>query len=528
MEKITTDIYSFENLRRDGFVYVDKTDLLWRLVSKKDGRQFFISRPRRFGKSLMLSTLRCIFEGKRELFKGLKIEKLNYDWKTCPVVHLDMTEAVAENVDQLRENLSDIVDGLVELFGLKGVRKVSTPGKYLGNFLKALASARGAFVVLVDEYDVPLQGLFGDRSSLVRVRKLMHDFYIALKNNEKNIRFLMLTGVTKLTKVSVFSGLNHLTDLTMDQPDYAALLGYTREEIAAFFPGSLDALAKKARTDRKGALKRLLAWYDSYRFSPYAETKVCNPISIGKALGNGILKSYWVGTAVATLVMERIAAAGKTPDDFEGCTATVDELDLCDALKLPAKSLMYQSGYLTIKGLSKTEVDGVGNPKLILGAPNHEVRGAIRDGWFDSIVNVPATEFDALVDVAKRQVAAGDLRNLVGETLYRIYAKIPPEWRIRNEADVKRHFRLFMEMLGAKVAAEEGSAFGYADAIVETKKFVWVFEFKYQKSAQAAIRQIREKGYADAYRGDRRPVTLVGVNFRLSKRNIDEPLFAKL
>ena len=528
MEKITTDIYSFENLRKDGFVYVDKTDLLWRLVSKMDGRQFFISRPRRFGKSLMLSTLQCIFEGKRELFKGLKIEKLDYDWKTYPVVHLDMTDVSGETPDELKDGLFDMVEGLVKEFGLSDVSRTLTPGGYLNNFLKALAARDGSFVVLVDEYDVPLQGFFGKRAELVRVRKIMHDFYVKLKRHEKNVRFLMLTGVTKLTKVSVFSGLNHLTDLTMKRKEYAAMLGYTPKEIAAFFPHRLDALAKKHKTDRKGALKLLLDWYDSYRFAPDTVARVCNPISIGQALQTGNLKSYWVGTAVATLVMERIAAAGKTPADFEGCTATEDELDLCDALTLPAKALMYQSGYLTIKGLSKTEVDGVGNPKLILGAPNHEVRGAVRDGWFDSIVKVPATEFDALVDVAKRQVDAGDVDGLINETLYRIYAKIPPEWRIRNEADVKRHFRLFMEMLGAKVGAEEGSARGYADAIVETKKFVWVFEFKYQKSAQAAIRQIREKGYADQYRGDRRPVTLVGINFRLAKRNIDEPLFANL
>ena len=528
MEKISTDIYSFENLRQDGFVYVDKTDFLWRLASLQEGRQFFISRPRRFGKSLMLSTLKCLFEGRRELFRGLKIEKRRWNWKkTYPVVMLNMAEVAAENVGQLRENLSDMVDGLVESFGLKGVRKVSSPGKYLGNFFKALAAAKGEFVVLIDEYDVPLQGFFGDRASLIRVRRQMHDFYVQLKNNEANIRFLMLAGVTKLTKVSVFSGLNHLTDLTMKRREYAAMLGYTPKEIEAFFPRRLDALAKRSGTDRKGALKKLLEWYDSYRFSPDTAARVCNPISIGQALQSGVLRSYWVGTAVSTLVMERIAAANKTPADFEGCTATVDELDLCDALTLPAKSLMYQSGYLTIKGLSKTEVDGIGNPKLVLGAPNHEVKGAIRDGWFDSIINVPASEFDALVDVARRQVAAGDVRSLVGETLYRIYAKIPPEWRIRSEADVKRHFRLFMEMLGAKVAAEEGSAFGYADAIIETKKFVWVFEFKFNKSAQTAIRQIREKGYADAYKGDSRSVTLVGVNFRTSKRNIDEPLFAK-
>ena len=528
MEKITTDISTFENLRKGGYTYVDKTDLLWRLAADTEGRQFFISRPRRFGKSLMLSTLKAIFEGKRELFKGLKIDRKKYDWKRYPVVHIDMSGAVAEDVDHLRENLTDIVDGLIDEFALEGVRKVASPGKYLDNAFKALVKAKGPFAVLIDEYDVPLQGFFGNRSALVRVRRMMHDFYLALKRNESVIRFLMLTGVTKLTKVSVFSGLNQLRDLTMKFPDYAALLGYTPDEIAKFFPERLDTLAKKHGTNRKGALKLLLDWYDSYRFSNLSESRVCNPISIGLALSTGALQSYWVGTAGATLVMERIAAAGKTPADFEGCTATVEELDICEATELPAKSLMYQSGYLTIKGLSKTEVDEIGNPKLVLGAPNHEVRGAIRAGWFNGFLKVPADDFDALVDVAKHQVAAGDLRGLVGESLYRIYAKIPPEWRIRSEADVKRHFRLFMEMAGARVAAEEGSAFGYADAIIETKKFVWVFEFKFNKSANAAVRQIREKGYAAAYKGDRRPVTLVGINFRTAKRNIDEPLFASL
>ena len=543
MEKIATSTYSFEKLRKAGYVYVDKTDLLWRLVSETEDSQFFISRPRRFGKSLMLSTLKCIFDGKRELFKVLKIEKKKYDWKKYPVVMLNMADVVAPTVDKLRENLSSMVEGLIKSFGLEDVSTVSEPGMSLGNFLKALVAkaererveeerekgvgkgelGRG-IVVLVDEYDVPLQGFFGDRKSLLAVREMMHDFYIQLKNNEGGIRFLMLTGVTKLTKVSVFSGLNHLTDLTMERKEYAALLGYTPKEIADFFPKRLDSLAKKLKNDRKGALKQLLNWYDSYCFSPESRARVCNPISIGKALAARSIQNYWAKTASASLVMERIAASGKTPDDFDGCTATVDELDVCDALSLPVKALMYQSGYLTIKKVVG-EANGTDEQKLILGVPNREVRTAIRAGWFDSFLQVPSTEFDALVDVAKRQVAARDLRGLVGESLYRIYAKIPPEWRIRNEADVKRHFRLFMEMLGAKVAAEEGSAFGYADAIIETKKSVWVFEFKFNKSAKAAVRQIREKGYADQYKGDKRPVTLVGINFRSAKRNIDEPVF---
>ena len=526
MEKIATDISSFENMRKGGYVYVDKTDLLWSLASDKVGRQFFISRPRRFGKSLMLSTLKCLFEGRRELFKGLKVEKKRWDWqKKRPVVMLNMADVTASSVVELKEGLIDTVDELVRTFDLKDVNRLSNPGKYLGNFFKALAAAKGEFVVLVDEYDVPLQGFLGDRAGIRAVRKLMHDFYIQLKNNSGDIRFMMMTGVTKL---SVFSGLNNPEDLTMDHSECAGLLGYVPKEIEMSFPRRLDALAKKLKTDRKGALKRILDWYDSYRFCPDSRVSVCNPISIAKALRFSKIGSYWIKTAMSTLVMERIEAAHKSPDDFEGCLATEDELDVCDALELPAKALMYQSGYLTIKGLSRAEMDSNGNPKLILGAPNHEVRGALKAGWFDHFVKIPSTEFEALVEVAKRQLAEGSLDALVSETLFRVYAKIPPTWRIRCEADAKRHFLLFMEMLGARVFSEASSAHGYADAIVETPKFVWVFEFKFQKSVKAALAQIREKGYADAYKGDRRPVTLVGINFRLSKRNIDEPLFAAL
>ena len=526
MEKIATTFCSFERLVKK-YTYVDKTDMLWRLVSDSDDRLFFIARPRRFGKSLMLDTLKCIFEGRRELFKGLKIDKKRYGWEKYPVVKLSMDEVKGETPDHLIENLIGTVAGLVARFGLEGVREYSSPGKYFGAFLSALAEKHGSYVVLIDEYDVPLQGFLGNPAGVKRVRGILHDFYVQLKSHSGDIRFMMMTGVTKLTKLSVFSGLNNPEDLTMDHPEYAGLLGYTPKEIEATYPKRLDALAKRLKTDRKGALKELLHWYDSYRFCPDSNVRVCNPISIAKALRCAKIQSYWVRTATASLVMERLGQTGMRPDDFEDCESSVEELDVCDALELPVKALMYQSGYLTIKDV-KTDPGDDNQQKLVLGVPNLEVRRALRKGWFDSIVKVTATEFDALVDIAKRQVAAGDVRSLVGESLYRIYAKIPPEWQIRSEADVKRHFRLFMEMLGAKVAAEDGSAFGYADAIIETKSFVWVFEFKFNKSAKAAIRQIRDKGYADQYKGDSRPVTLVGVNFRRAKRNIDEPLFAAL
>ena len=525
MERIATSFCSFERLRKR-YTYVDKTDMLWRLVSDTEDAMFFISRPRRFGKSLMLDTLKCIFEGRRELFRGLKIEKKRYDWKKYPVVTLDMSKAKGETPDELKDSLNALVDGIASAFGLVIDAKKPVWTRF-GLALDALFVKHGQYVVLVDEYDVPLQGFLNDPAAIRRVRKMMHDFYVQLKSHSGDIRFMMMTGVTKLTKLSVFSGLNNPTDLTMDRAEYAGLLGYTPKEIEATYPKRLDALAKKLKTDRKGALGCLLNWYDSYRFCPESAVRVCNPISIANALATRVIRNYWAKTASASLVMERIEAARKTPADFDGCESTVDELDVCDALTLPAKALMYQSGYLTIKKVVG-EANGIDDQKLILGIPNQEVRTAIRSGWFDHFVKISPTEFDAFVDVAKRQVAAGDLRGLLYDTLYALYAKVPPTWCIRTEADVKRHFQLFMEMLGAKVAAEEGSARGYADAIIETRKFVWVFEFKFNKSAKAAVRQIREKGYAAQFKGDRRPVTLVGVNFRAAKRNIDEPLFAKL
>ena len=220
MEKIATSFCSFEELVKR-YSYVDKTDMLWRLVADANDRMFFLSRPRRFGKSLMLDTLRCIFEGRRELFKDLKIDKRRYDWKKYPIVKLDMSELSGENFEELRDNLTGAVEGLIKDFGLKDVRPFLSPGKYFGEFLKVLAEQRGPFVVLIDEYDVPLQGFLSDRTMICRVRKLMHDFYVQLKAHSRDIRFMMMTGVTKLTKLSVFSGLNNPVDLTMNHKEYA-------------------------------------------------------------------------------------------------------------------------------------------------------------------------------------------------------------------------------------------------------------------------------------------------------------------
>ena len=529
MKPIATANYDFEGLITGGYVYVDKTDMLYRLAKRDKDAIYFISRPRRFGKSLMLSTFKCLFEGKKQLFKGLKIEK-KWDWsKTYPVVSLNMRSEAAQSLPGLEKNLWGVSKKIAREYGLKvNWRECGDCGKAFSETLEALAKKHGQFVLLIDEYDVPLQ-TFLRTGKIGAARAMLYDFYGGIKDNVGSIRFMMMTGVSKFTKLSVFSALNNLTDLTMDRPEFAGMLGYTRKEIETTLAPQLGAFARKLRCTREVALKRLLAWYDSYRFSPYSNVKVLNPVSVGQALPSGILTDYWSKTGVPTLVVERLQAGGKMPSDLAEVITTPGDLDVCDANDLPWIPLLYQSGYLTIKKVVWTDSpDGRYVSGLVLGVPNFEVRENLKSNFWRTIMHMDEASFTALVDVAKRQIADGDVRMLVGKTLYSIYASLPSTWHVRDEAEAKRYFQLFMKMLGAEVQAEKASVFGYADAIVETRKDVYVFEFKFNRSAKAAIRQIREKGYADAYKADTRPVTLIGINFSAKKRNIDEPIIEPL
>ena len=531
MKYIATDTSEFKNLIGGGYVYVDKTALLHRLVSGVDGTQFFISRPRRFGKSLMLSTLRHIFEGHRDLFRDLAIDKLDYGWKVYPVINLDMSdydmEPGAKAFDTaLRHDLLD------RLAAAKiPCRKTSTASELFAKLIQGVAakSPEGQVVLLVDEYDHPLGGLLNERRQLLAMRRQLQGFYRTLKNNAGHIRFLMMTGVSKFSKMSVFSGLNNLCDLSMS-PNYSSLFGYTHEEMRKYLQENVAAFAKHNGWTRARAFKALLAWYDSYRFSPSSDVRVVNPVAVGRALATGDLMAYWSMTGMPTLVLERLQACGKLPADLDGETAYPEDLDVCDAETLPYQSLLYQSGYLTIKDVVPETPVGSPAPrlKLVLGIPNLEVRESLRSAWWRTLLQIDENDFTSLANRAGRQLAAGDIDDLVCETLFSLYAKLPPTWTPKCEADAKRYFLLFMEMAGAKVRPEQPTLRGYADAIVETSRAVYVFEFKYNRSAATAIRQIREKGYAEAYRADNRPVMLVGINFSSRTRNIEHPKIERL
>ena len=527
---LRTGTFDFESLILDEEAkYVDKTALLYELARHKTDSQLFLSRPRRFGKSLMLSTLKAMFEGRRDLFKGLAIDKLPWEgWKKkYPVYSFTMASVVGETFEKFETALAKLVAGLCRQIGVAYDPSVDVSVNF-EVFLAAAAakSTTKQIVVLIDEYDEPVAKFLDDIKTLKRVRSTLHDFYEKLKNNSPHIRFLMMTGVTKLTKLSVFSGLNHLTDLSMDAR-FATLLGYTPAELEGPLRENVEAFGKTNGLDFKAAKNSLLEWYDGYRFSPQSAARVCNPVTLGKAFKSGTLEGFWEATGKATLIINRIEKEGKLPADLENVPADYLTLDVCDAETLPMEALLYQGGYLTIKDVIKGEKKD--DPaSYILAPPNREVRDALKRGYLSQVMGLKARPFDALVDKAKRQITSGDWKSYLYESLFGLYASLPATWRIRDEAEAKRYFHLFTSMTGANPQPEVASIFGYADAVIETASAVYVFEFKYRKSAKAAIRQIRERDYAAKWAGGPRPVTLVGINFNPKKRNIDMPIVEPL
>ena len=307
-------------------------------------------------------------------------------------------------------------------------------------------------------------------------------------------------------------------------PRFATLLGYTPAELDGALRENVEALGAQNGMDFAEAKAAILSWYDGYRFSPDSEERVCNPVSLGNALEAGKLEGYWESTGKATLIINRIEKAGKLPDDLENVHANKMMLDVCDAETLPMAALLYQGGYLTIKDVVRGDPKKDETDKYILAPPNREVREALKEGYLSQIMGLEKDSFNTLLDRAKRQIAAGDWNGFLCESLYSLYASVPPDWRIKDEAEAKRYFQLFASMTGANPRPEFATMMGYADAVIETPREVCVFEFKYRRSAKAAIKQIRDRGYADKWIGGTRPVTLIGINFNPKKRNIDMPV----
>ena len=514
----TTGQFDFPKLILGGKgKYIDKTGLLYVLVNGAD-QQIFISRPRRFGKSLMLSTLKAMFECRRELFKGLALDSLPWEWdKPFPVISFTMSTAVGATYEKFTSNLRSLVKGLAAEHDVPFAEDETTE-KNFEDLIKAVAakSERKEVVVLIDEYDEPVAKFLDDLDTLKKVRSDLHDFYEKLKINSGAIRFLMMTGVTKLTNLSIFSGLNHLTDVSMS-PDFATLLGYTPEELDGPLRENVETFAEENGMDFMFAKKSLLFWYDGYRFSPDSEARVCNPVSLGSALKSGRFANYWESTGQATMIVNRIKAAGNIPADLNGMAVTRTQLDVCAAETMPLPALLYQGGYLTL-----SEV--IDDSTFRLGIPNNEIANSLAEGYVSSLLQNDMGDWSEQLADARAGLRTRGVSAILNRNLKAAFAAVPHEWRIEDEKEAKRYFLLFMKLIGADISGERQSALGRADAVLADRCGVYVFEFKYAKTAKEALEQARTKRYAKPWLDADRPVFYVGVNYDPEKRGIDDPL----
>ena len=521
MKPINTSLYDFPTLIEGGYVYVDKTAQLYELVKPSADRIYYLPRPRRFGKSLMISTLKALFQGRRELFRGLAIEKTDWDWENevYPVVHLDMSKVSSSTVADFNSKLNTVLQFVcadldVPFDSQKGAAE---------NFIVLLEtlpkkSPNGKYVLLIDEYDAPIAGLLDAGETRVQIpamRKALHDFYIQAKAHCGDMRFLMVTGISKFAKTSIFSAFNNPYDLTLDARA-ADLLGYTHEEMETYFHEHIQAFADANGETYEQAFADLLRWYDGYQFSPRKTVKVVNPVSFGRALAVNSLGNYWEATAGSTLIFDALKAKNAAPIDFAKKFKLIS-LDAPDALTAPMVALLYQGGYLTID----RRIDG---ETARLRIPNEEVRSSLYRGYISSVfgTDFELDDFSMVAEETAQELFVDETGGKFTSLLRTAFAKIPHEWLDKDEKELKRYFLAFMVFARAEVNSEEQHSLGRPDSVVKTEKTIYVVEFKYAQSADAALAQCRERRYADAYAADGRRVVYVGVNYDPTKRTVDD------
>jgi hypothetical protein len=513
MKPIATDTYNFERLMTDGYTYVDKTAVLYPLINKSIGSQFFLSRPRRFGKSLLVSTFKSIFQGRRDLFKGLAIDSLEYDWKTYPVLHLDMGSMQRPTVEEFEDFLCRSLDRLANEHEVE-ISDSKMPADKFISLCDALAarSPHKQFVMLVDEYDKPLLGTL-NTPEVIKFRDALKSFYSVIKTKESLMRFTFITGISKFSKVSIFSDLNNLIDISMSA-QFATLLGYTHDEVKKFFPDWIGKLANALGASDDVAFDEIVKWYDGYKFHHSAEP-VINPVSLGYCLRESEFRTYWSSTAVPTFLVDLLK---KRPLNLQFVGIDESTLDAYEPTALNPVTLLYQTGYLTISSFSQRGARRI----YSLDFPNMEVRNSFNTSLARGYINIDEIHLGSLQSKCI-DALYDDKLDIFFETLKIFFANIPYDISSRApEETYQAVFCAILYFIGVGVTPEVRTNEGRIDAVMETPDHVYVMEFKRDKSAAEALTQIKEKKYYEKFLGSGKKITLVGVNFDSEKRTIAE------
>jgi hypothetical protein len=503
-------IQNFEKLRKGGYTYVDKTAVIHRLVSS--GTCYFLSRPRRFGKSLLLSTLESYLKGEKELFRGLAIESLEKDWKECPVLHLDLSGVTYTDHKRLEEKLCYHLDIWAKEYGVES--RYNSPDIRFSALIDDVYNKTGRKVaVLVDEYDKPLIDNLLNKDVHDQCKEILQGFYGVLKLMAGKICFAFLAGVSKIGKLNVFSALNNLHDISMD-PEYSAICGITEYELHKYFADGVSELAAANNLSIEQCYEKLKEMYDGYHFSESA-VGVYNPFSLLSAFRSKRFNDYWFETGTPTLLVNVMK---QTSFDITSLSDRIFAMDYVldgnQDISFKPVPLFFQTGYLTIKGYDPEYRE------YRLGFPNDEVK----NGFLNFIYSdyIPGGQFKDTTVTATlaRAIKSGEPDEFM-KTLEALFAGTTYQIQGDAEKDFQYAMYIIIELLGEYVQAEYATSNGRIDLLIQTKDYIYIIELKVDSSPEIALGQIEEKGYAKPFASDSRKLFSIGINFASRTRRIE-------
>ena len=504
-------VQTFEIIREEGYLYVDKTKYIVDFRKKKM-KYVFLSRPRRFGKSLFASTLQAYFEGRKELFEGLAIADYEKEWVKHPVLHFDMSGAKHFDAESLKGYLDFILLPYEKLYG-KGEGE-DTPNKRLMGLVERACEQTGKrVVVIIDEYDAPLLDVVHEKDNLAQLRLIMQNFYSPLKKLDPYLEFTFITGITKFSQLSIFSELNNLENISLfDQ--YSAICGISKTELTTVMKPDVEALGEALGMTYEECLEELRKYYDGYHFSKNSED-VFNPFSLVRAMNGQAIESYWFGSGTPSYLIKSLQKYHVNVMDIEKKGCSVDDFDVSPEQMTSALPLLYQSGYLTIKKYKPI------TKSYQLGYPNREVKIGMLKSLAPNYLSPVSIDNNGLVADFVEMLYDGDLEGAMVR-LKAYLASISNRLSNKNERDFQTVFYLIFNLMGAFILVEEDSAIGRADAVIHMPDAVYVFELKYDGSAEEAIKQIDDKGYLIPYSADGKRLYKIGVNYDSQQRTIGE------
>ena len=514
MKKLPVGIQSIQKiLSNHAYVYVDKTQYVKTLLD--DGApHYFLSRPRRFGKSLFINTLEEIFKGNRELFKECAIYKSDYEWESFPVIHLDFAQIESETPKTFEKDLKD------KLQEIAAEHQVTISGQSIKALLRKLIAGlakKRPVVVLVDEYDQPIINNLKESKVAEKNRDILKKFFETLKSLDRYLKFTFITGVSKFSQISLFSGYNNLKDITMD-PKYASILGYTEEEVKRYFGDYMRSIAQKQKSESTEALilEEVRSWYNGYRFSK-DPAAVYNPFSTLNFMDRGETQSYWYSTGTPSFLIDEIKKRPQSVIPLSGTSALKTALsDISKVDHIMLSALMFQTGYLTIRGYNPEE------DSYQLDFPNREVKEA----FFNSLVQ-EFTEVDPLDVSRAAQEVKQDLETLKIDAFIRKmnthFAKMPYHlFSHAKEGFYQAVFFTFLEKSGIKTSSEISTNIGRIDLMTETNQSICIFELKLDKTADIALTQAETMNYRERFTQSNKQTLILGINFSSQSRNIND------